>query len=107
MSKRRGRGGRTTTPSAFTEHGAIMAATVLNSRRAVEVSIYVVRAFVQLRESLIEHKALDQRLDELESKIEHRLGAHDRTISDILDAIRQLMAPPQAPARRSIGFVRQ
>lgn len=107
MSKRQGRGGRATIPWAFTEHGAIMAATVLNSRRAVEVCIYVVRAFVQVRESLIEHKTLGKRLDELESKLERRLGVHDHAISEILDAIRQLTAPAPSTPRRGIGFVRQ
>lgn len=88
-------------PYVFTEHGAIMAATVLNSPRAVEVSIFVVRAFVQLRELLTGHRELAKRLDELERK----LKGHDQAIAGILDAIRQLMAPPPAPKKRPIGFV--
>jgi len=92
-------------PYAFTEHGAIMAATVLNSLRAVEVSIFVVRAFVQLRELLVGHKELGKRLDELEMRIERKLMTHDQAIADILDAIRQLMAPPPIPKKRPIGFV--
>lgn len=92
-------------PYAFTEHGAIMAATVLNSPRAVEVSIYVVRAFVQLRELLTGHKELAKRLDELETRIERKLTSQDQAIAGILDAIRQLMAPPPAPKKRPIGFV--
>ena len=92
-------------PYAFTEHGAIMAATVLNSPRAVEVSIYVVRAFVQLRELLSGHKELAKRLDELEARMERKLLTHDRAIVGILDAIRQLMAPPPAPKKRPIGFM--
>lgn len=107
ISKRHGRGGRSYAPCAFTEHGAIMAATLLNSRRAIEVSIFVVSAFVQIRESLAERKELGKRLDELESRLEKRLGAHDRVISQILEAIRQLMAPPQPAQKRGIGFVRQ
>ena len=91
-------------PFAFTEHGALMAATVLNSARATEVSVYVVRAFVQLRDMLIAHKVLAKRLDELEARIERKLSTHDHTITSILDAIRQLMTPPE-PKKRPIGFV--
>jgi phage regulator Rha-like protein len=92
-------------PYAFTEHGAIMAATVLNSPRAVEVSIYVVRAFVQLRELLAGHKELAKRLDQLEARMERKLLTQDQAIAGILDAIRQLMAPPPVPKKRPIGFV--
>ena len=92
-------------PYAFTEHGAIMAATVLNSPRAVEVSIYVVRAFVQLRELLAGHKELAKRLNELETRMERKLMTQDQAIAGILDAIRQLMAPPPAQKKRPIGFV--
>ena len=102
-------GGRRKRPLAFTEHGAIMAATVLNSPRAVEVSIYVVRAFVQLRDLLTGHKELARRLDQLEARMERKLSTHDQAIVGILDAIRKLMAPPPAtppePKRRRIGFV--
>ena len=82
-----------------------MAATVLNSPRAVEVSIYVVRAFVQLRELLTGHRELAKRLDELEARMERKLLTQDRAIAGILDAIRQLMAPPPVPKKRPIGFV--
>lgn len=99
-----GRGGRRKLPLAFTEHGAIMAAAVLNSPRAIEVSVYVVRAFVQLRELLAGHAQLAQRLDELETRIEQRLTTHDQAIAGILQAIRELMQPPQ-PRKRPIGFV--
>ena len=92
-------------PYAFTEHGAIMAATVLNSPRAVEVSIYVVRAFVQLRELLAGHKELAKRLNELETRMERKLMTQDQAIAGILDAIRQLMTPPPAQKKRPIGFV--
>ena len=98
-------GGRRKLPLAFTEHGAIMAAMVLNSPRATEISVYVVRAFVQLRDTLIAHKELAQRLDELEARIEHKLSSHDQAIAGILDAIRQLMAPPEPRKKRPIGFV--
>jgi hypothetical protein len=90
-------------PFAFTEHGAIMAATILNSPRAVEMSVYVVRAFVQLREMLASNKELARRFAQLETRLEKKLVAHDEAIAAILSAIRQLMHPP-VPKRRPIGF---
>jgi hypothetical protein len=97
------RGGRRYLPYAFTEHGAIQAANVLNSPRAVEMGIYVVRAFVQLRELLSSNKDLARRLDQLEARIEKKLATHDDAIAAMLSAIRQLMNPPP-PKRRPIGF---
>jgi hypothetical protein len=94
-----GRGGRRTLPYAFTEHGAVMAATVLNSPRAVEMSIFVVRAFVSLRNLLSANSELALKLGELERKIE----THDSDIRSLFDAIHELMAPPEKPKRR-IGF---
>jgi hypothetical protein len=94
-----GRGGARYRPFAFTEHGAIMAATILNSPRAVEMSLYVVRAFVQLRELLASNAELARKLGELELK----LKGHDAAIGAILSAIRELMNPP-APEGRGIGF---
>lgn len=94
-----------TMPFAFTEHGALMAASVLNTSRAVEVSLYVVRAFVELREALASHKELARRLDELESRLERNLANHDHAIAGTLEAIRQLMAPPEPAKKRRIGFV--
>jgi hypothetical protein len=85
-------------PYAFTEHGAIMAANVLNSPRAVEMSVLVVRAFVRLREMIASHKDLVKRLDELEER-------YDEQFKVVFDAIRQLMAPPPAKPKRKIGFV--
>jgi len=87
-------------PYAFTEHGAIMLASVLNSVRAIEVSIYVVRAFVNLRETLMKHRTLAQKLSELERRFEK----HDEEIQSLFHAIRQLMMPPE-PNRRKIGFI--
>ena len=87
-------------PLAFTEHGAVMAANVLNSPRAVEVSLYVVRAFVRLRRMFLRDKELASKLAELERK----LLAHDRQIATLIRAIRELMAPPERPARKPIGF---
>lgn len=86
-------------PRAFTEHGAVMLASVLNSPRAVEVSIYVVRAFVKLRKALALHGRLARKLLELE----HRLEGHDVQIRSLVEAIRQLIVPPEIP-RRHIGF---
>ena len=87
-------------PYAFTEHGAMMVASVLNTRRAVDVSLYVVRAFVRLREVLRTHKELAHKLTELESRMED----HDQQITAIFEAIRELMQPPDKPSKR-IGFV--
>ena len=78
-----------------------MAASILNSARAIEVSVYVVRAFVQMREALAVHKEIGRRLDELERKV----GTHDRAIGQILEAIRQLTQPPPAPKGRGMGFL--
>ena len=94
-------GGKRKRPMAFTEHGALMAAAVLNSQHAVDVSVYVVRAFVQMRDTLAAHRQLGKRLDELERK----LGTHDRAIGQILEAIRLLTQPSGPPQRRRIGFL--
>jgi hypothetical protein len=101
----KGRGGTRKLPLAFTEHGALMAATILNSRRAIQMSVYVIRAFVQMRETLAAHKELSDRLNELEARLGRRLHGHDRAIGDILKAIRQLMTPPELPPRRGVGFL--
>jgi len=87
-------------PRAFTEHGAIMAASMLNSPRAVKVSVYVVRAFVRLRRMLAGHRELAAKLD----KLERQVGKHDRQIMVLVDAIRQLMEPPPETPRKRIGF---
>ncbi len=91
-------------PLAFTEHGALMAAMVLNSPRATEVSVYVVRAFIESRDALLVHKELPKRVDELEPRLERKLAGHDQAIAGILSAIRQLMVPPE-PTRGPIGFI--
>lgn len=95
-------GGRRYMPRAFTEHGAVMAATVLKSPRAIEVSIFVVRAFIQMRGAIMDRQALGKRLEELERKFR----THDHAISEILGAIRQLMSPAEPVHKRPIGFVR-
>ena len=99
------RGGRRYLPFVFTEHGAIMAATILNSPRATEVSVYVVRAFVELRELLTGNKELALKLAELESRIERKLDSHDQAIAGLIDAIRELMRAPEPTKKRPIGFV--
>ncbi len=87
-------------PNAFTEHGALMAASILNTPRAMDVSVYVIRAFVKLRETLSTRKELAGRLGELERKV----GSHDVAIQSMVAAIRRLMEPPPAPPRPRIGF---
>lgn len=98
-TSKQGRGGRRYQPYAFTEHGAIMAASVLNSERAIQMSVFVVRAFVRLREMLTTNRQLAAKLDELESRLE----THDTKIQEVIEAIRELMIPPEGP-RRKIGF---
>lgn len=97
------RGGTRKPPIAFTEHGAIMAATVLNSRRAVEMSVFVVRAFVQFRTALASSRELARRLDELEKLVVTKFTQNDRALSDLMKAIRALMEPPPV-RKRPIGF---
>ena len=94
-----GRGGRRYLPYAFTEHGAIMAASVLNSPRAVEMSIFVVRAFVRMREALATSQQISAKLSELE----HKLERHDTEIQTLIDAIKELMEPA-SPGQSKIGF---
>jgi hypothetical protein len=89
-------------PYAFTEYGAIMAATVLNSPRAVEVSVFVVRAFVKLRHLALTHAELAAKL----AGLERTVSGHDDTIRQLVVAIRQLMAPPPEKPKRRIGFGR-
>ncbi len=93
-------GGRRKLPYVFTEHGAIMAASVLNSQRAIEISVHVVRAFVHLRDLVSSNKELSQKLDQLERKV----AGHDRAIAELINAIRQLMAPSAPDKKRPIGF---
>ena len=98
-------------PYAFTEHGAIQAANVLASPRAVEMGIYVVRAFVRLKQAAASHADLARRLAELEEKTEGLALSHDTfsrntraQLKQVFDALRELMTPPE-PTKRPIGFV--
>jgi len=95
-----GRGGRRYAPYAFTEHGAIMAATVLNSPEAVAMSVFVVRAFMQMRERLIANAAILKRLAE----IDKTLLEHDSALNTIWTKLQPLLAPPPDPPRPEIGF---
>jgi hypothetical protein len=87
-------------PNAFTEHGALMAASVLNTPRAIEVSVFVVRAFVKLRQWIASHKELAAKL----ANLEHKVEGHDEAIRSLVAAIRQLMTPPDPKSKRQIGF---
>ncbi len=101
------RGGRKYLPYAFSEHGAVMAANVLNSERAVAMSVYVVRAFVKLREVLASSEELAKKLDDLERKLTGRLDVHEKAIVELFARLRTLLRPPPpppAPGRRRIGF---
>lgn len=89
-----------TNPNAFTEHGVLMAASVLNTPRAIEVSVLVVRTFVKLREILSTHTDLNHKLKELENKI----LSHDKTLQSLVISIRRLMNPPLTSNKRPIGF---
>lgn len=94
----KGRGGRRYLPYAFTEHGAIMAANVLNSKTAVQASVQVVRAFIRLRSMLTSNAELSGKPNELENK-------YDAQFRVVFDAIRQLMKPPERQ-RKPIGFTK-
>ena len=106
-----GRGGTRKLPFAFTEHGALMAANVLRSRRAIQVSVFVVRAFVRMRETLAAHKELAKKLEELERRTAALDAKHDALADEtrskfmeVIAALRGLMSTPE-PTRRPIGFV--
>ena len=106
-------GGRRYAPRVFTEHGALMAAMVLNSPRAVQVSLYVVRAFVRLRNAAVQHQDLAKQLVELQDKTESLAMSYDtfsrntrNQLKQVFDTLRELMTPPE-PSRRPIGFVTQ
>lgn len=89
-------------PYAFTEHGAIQAANVINSATAEEMGVMVVRAFIHLRQMMVNHKALNAKLAELDT----RLGEHDEQIASLIEAIRRLTLPNGPIHKRNIGFVR-
>jgi hypothetical protein len=98
-----GRGGRRYAPYVFTEQGVAMLSSVLHSERAVAVNIEIMRAFVELRRAATSYAAIEKRLEELERETGARLGKHDEQLSQIFEALRQLIAPPPRPKRR-VGF---
>ncbi len=99
----KGRGGRRKLPRVFTEHGAIMAATILSSERAVAMSVYVVRAFVKIRRELLTNATLEARLQ----TIEKTLLSHDGALRDVIQKLRPLLLPPPVPPKPRIGFHRE
>ena len=101
-----GHGGRRNRPYVFTEHGAIMAANVLNSRRAVQMSVFVVRAFLKMRALLGDKRELAQKLASLEKELKKRLDVHEAVIVTILQRVMDIIDPPEAPEppKPHIGF---
>jgi hypothetical protein len=100
-AKGAGYGGRRYAPLVFTEHGAIMASMVLNSPRATALSVYVVRAFVELRGIVSSNKELATKVHALERKV----SVHERNIAELADSMGRLLAAPPVPPKRPIGFV--
>ncbi|NTV30145.1 MAG: ORF6N domain-containing protein [Candidatus Omnitrophica bacterium] len=110
VTSKAGRGGRRYLPYAFTGHGAVMAANILNSRQATRMSVFVVRAFVQMRSVMSEQRELAEKLVELDARLTGRLDVHESALVDILKRIMELIDPPPAPepppppAKPPIGF---
>ena len=100
ISNPRAKMGLRKVPYAFTEHGAYMAGNVLNSSRAIEVSMFIVRAFIQMRDLLATHKNIAKQL----SALDKRVTGQDKTIAQIIATIHRLLEPPPAPKKRPIGF---
>ena len=105
VTSRFAHGGRRSAPYAFTEQGVAMLSSVLNSPRAIAVNIEIMRTFVRMREVLATNKELATKLEELERRMGRKLQSHDQAIASILDAIRQLMTPPETEGKRPIGFL--
>ena len=98
---KQGRGGRRTRPYAFTEHGALQAANILRSQRAVQMSVFVIRAFVKMRDELAANSTMVKRL----AQIDTTLFLHDSALRDLYQKLRPLLAPPpEPPAKPRIGF---
>jgi len=100
-------GGRRYRPYVFTEHGAIMAANVLRSKRAIQMSVFVVRAFIRMRQMLVEQRGLASKLTELEKELTARLDIHEAAINEMLRQIKRLLSPPPEPEppKKRIGFL--
>jgi hypothetical protein len=106
MSKSR-RGGRRTLPYAFTEHGTVMAANILRSPKAIQMSVFVVRAFIRMRQMLIEQRGLARKLAELEKELTARFDVHETAINEMFRQIKRLLNPPSEPEPppKRIGFL--
>jgi hypothetical protein len=100
-------GGRRYLPYVFTEHGAVMAANILRSKRAIQMSVFVVRAFIRMRQMLVEQRGLARKLTELEKELTARLDVHETVINEILGQIKRLLSSPPEPEipKRRIGFL--
>jgi len=94
-------------PYAFTEHGAVMAANILRSKRAIQMSVFVVRAFIRMRQMLVEQRVLARKLAELEEELTARLDVHETAINEIFGQIKRLLSSPPEPQppKKRIGFV--
>jgi hypothetical protein len=97
-------GGRRTLPFVFTEHGAIMLASVLNSQRAIDASIFVVRAFIKLREFVIMSKEISRKLEEFEQKTDRKLAQHDNMFQVVFDTLKKVLIQEDKP-KNPIGFI--
>ena len=106
MATAKGRGGRRYQPYAFTEHGVLMAANVLNSPRAVQMSVFVVRAFLRMRLMLSGNRELTRKLAALEKELKERLDVHEAAIVTILQRVMDIIDPPTLPEppKKDIGF---
>jgi len=97
------------TPYAFTEHGALMAANILRSERAIQMSVFVVRAFIRMRQMIIQQQGLARKLAELEKKLTARLDVHETAITEVLRQIKRLLSSPSEsepePPKKRIGFL--
>jgi phage regulator Rha-like protein len=91
-------------PFAFTESGVAMLSSVLNSERAIQVNIKIIKTFTRLRELVASNKELREKLEEMERGVEKRLGVHDAQLKAIFEAIQKLLTPPEEPKKNKIGF---
>src|SRR4030043_1789315 len=100
-------GGRRYLPYVFTEHGAVMAANILRSGRAIQMSVFVVRAFIRMRQMLTEQRDLARKLAELEKELTARLDVHETALHEMFRQIKRLLSPPSEPEppKRRIGFL--
>jgi phage regulator Rha-like protein len=103
-SNREGRGGRRYLPFVFTEQGVAMLSSVLTSKRAIRVNILIIKTFTRLRELIASNKELREKIEEMERRVEKRLGVHDAQLKAIFEAIQQLLTPPEEPKKNRMGF---